>query len=95
MEATTQTASPAMSGVEQTRPITPTDRTEEENQYILVITTSIWQLNLETTDVDLRELVTASPERDAFQNPLMAAVFLGPTRRVLSSQSTTVKELEE
>ena len=31
MEATTQTASPTMSGVELTRPIAPPDRMEEEN----------------------------------------------------------------
>ena len=95
MEATTQTASQAMSSVELPGPITPPDRTEEENWYILVITTSIRQLNLETANVDLEESVTASPGRDAFQNPSMAAVFLGPTRRVISSQCTTVKEIEE
>ena len=52
MEAPTQTASPAMSGVELTRHISPPERTEEENQYVLVITASIRQLNLETADVD-------------------------------------------
>ena len=95
MEATTQTASPAISSVEPTRYITPLDRTEEENWYILVVTTSIRQLNLETADVDLGELATAPPGRDAFQNPHMVAVFLGPTRRVISGQGTTVKEIEE
>ena len=93
MEATTQTASPAMSNVELT--ITPLDRMEEENWYVLVITASIWQLNLENANVDLGELVTALPGRDAFQNSRMAAVFLGPTRRVISSQGTTVKGLED
>ena len=44
MEATTQTTFPAMSGVELTRPITPPDRMEEENQYVLVITALIRQL---------------------------------------------------
>ena len=95
MDATTQTTSPTMFNVEPTGPITPLDRTEEENQYVLVITASIWQLNLETADVDLRELVTASPGRDALQNPHMVAVFLGPTRRAISSQGTTVEELED
>ena len=95
MEATTQTTSPAMSNVELTRPITPPDRTEEENQYMLVITASIRQLNLETTGVDLGESEAASPGRGAFQNPHMAAVFSGPVRRVIRSQGTTVKELEE
>ena len=95
MEATTQTTSPAMSGVELTRPITPLDRMEEENQYVLVITTSIRQLSLESTGVDLEESVTALLGRDAFQNLHMAAVFSGPAKRVISSQGTTVKELEE
>ena len=95
MEETTQTASPAMSSVELSGPITPPDRMEEENWYVLVVTASIWQLNLETADVDLGESVTALPGRDAFWNPCMVAVFLGPTRRAISSQGTTVKELEE
>ena len=95
MEATTQTASPAMSDVELTRRITPLDRMEEENQYLLVITTSIRQLNLGTADNDLGELATALPGRDAFQNPHMVAVLLGPTRRAIGSQGATVKELEE
>ena len=95
MEATAQTASPAMSNVELTRPITPLDRTEDENQYVQVVGTSIRQLNFETADVDLGEMVTVSPGRGAFWYPHMAAVFLGPARRVFSSQGTTVKELEE
>ena len=95
MEATTQTASPAMSGVELTRPITSPDRTEEENQYVLVITTLIRQLNLETTGVDLGESVTASPGRGALENPCIAAGLPGPGRRAISSQGTIVKELEE
>ena len=41
MEATTQTASPAMSDVELTGHITPPDRMEEENQYVPVITALI------------------------------------------------------
>ena len=95
MAAATQTTSPAMSGVELTRPITPADRMEEENWYVLVITALIRQLNLGTTSVDLWESVTASPGRGAFWNPCMVAVFLGPARRVISSQGTIVKELEE
>ena len=94
MKATPQTASPAMSDVELTGPITPPDRMEE-NWYVLVITTSKRQLNLETAEVDLRELVTASPGRDAFQNPCMVAVSSGPTRRAISSQGITVEELED
>ena len=95
MEATTQTASPPMSGVGLTRPITPPDRTEEENQYVLVITTLIRQLNLETTGNDLGELVTASPGRGAFWNPHMAVILSGSARRGVSGQGTIVKELED
>ena len=95
MEAATQTASPAMMDVELTRHITPPDRMEEENQYVLVITTSIRQLNLGTADNDLRESVTASPGRDAYQNPHMAVVFLVPMRRAISHQGMTVEELED
>ena len=84
-----------MSGVELTRPITPLDRTEEENCYVLVVTALIRQLNLETTSVDLGELVTASPARGAFKNPYMVAVLSGPARRAISGQGAIVKELEE
>ena len=95
MEATTQTASLAMSDVELTRCITPPDRMEEQNQYVLIITTSISQLNLGTANDDLGKSATAPPGRDAFWNPCMVAVLLGSTRRVISSQGTTVKELKE
>ena len=94
MEVTTQTASPTMSRVEVTRPITPPDNTEEENWYVLVMTALIRQLNLETTGVVLWETVTASPRRSAFQNPHMVAVLSGPARRVISDQGAIVKELE-
>ena len=95
MEASTQTASPAMFDVELTRCITPLDRTEEENKYTLVITSLIRQLNLGTANDDLGESATALPGRDAFQNPNMMAVLSGPTRRAIRSQGATVKELEE
>ena len=95
MEATTQTASPTMSRVELTRPTAPPDRMEEENQCVLVMTTLIRQLNLETTSVDLGETVTALPGRGAFLNPHMATVLSGPARRVISDQGAIVKELEE
>ena len=78
-----------MSDFELTKPITPPDRTEEENWYVLVVTTLIWQLNLENADVDLGEPVTVLPGRDAFWNPCMAAVFSGPTRRTISCQGTS------
>ena len=95
MEATTQTISPAMSDVELTGHVTPPDRTEEENQYILVITTSIRQLNLGSADDDLRESSAALPGRDAFWIPCVVAVLSGSTRRVISGQGATVNELEE
>ena len=95
VEATTQTASPTMSGVKLTRPITPPDRTEEENWYVLVMTTLIRLLNLETSGVVLRETVTALPRRSAFQNPCMVAVLSGPARRAISDQGAIAKELEE
>ena len=94
-EATTQTASLAMSNAELTGHITPLDRMEEENQYMLVITTLIRQLNLRSADNDLGESSAALPERDTFQNPHMAAVLSGSTRRAVSYQGATVKELEK
>ena len=95
MKATTQTASPTMSRVELTRPIIPLDRMEEENQYVLVVTALVRQLNLETTGVVIRETVIALPGRSAFQNHRMAAVLSGPARRAIGDQGAIVKELEE
>ena len=76
--------------VELTRPITPPDRMEEKNQYILVITTSTRQLNLETTGVG-----NCLAWKGSFQNPHMVAVLSGPARRAITGQGTIVKELEE
>ena len=84
-----------MSNVELTGPITPPEKMEVGDWYVLVITALIQQLNLETADVDLRESVTVSPGKDAFWNPHMAPVFSEPTRRVISSQGATVEELED
>ena len=94
-EATTQTTSPAMSDVEPTRHITPPDGMEEENQYMLVITALIRQLNLGSAGNDLGESSTAPPRGDTFWNPCMAAVLSGSRRRVVSYQGATKKELEE
>ena len=94
IEATTQTASLAMSYVELLRHITPLDGMEEENQYLLVITTSRRQLNLESAGNDFGESSTAPPGGDNFWNPHMTAVFSGSTR-VVSYQGATMKELEE
>ena len=95
MEAATQTASLAMSNVKLTGRITPPSRMEEENWYVLVVTTSIRQLNLGISDDDLRESVTASPGRDAYWNPHMVAVFSVPMRRAISHQGMIVEELED
>ena len=86
IEAATQTTSTAMPGVKLTSPIAPLDQMEEEKWYVLVMTTSIRQFNLET----------ALPRGSTFQNPHMAAVLLGPVpaRRVISDQGAIVKELE-
>ena len=75
IEAATQTTCPVMSDIKLTGCITPLDRTEEENQYVLVITISIRQLDFGTADDDLGESVTASPRRDVYWNPCMAALF--------------------
>ena len=83
-----------MSGVKLTSPLTSLDGMEEENQYVLVVTTSIRQLNLETTGIVHREIVTASPGRSVFQNPHMVAVLSGPARRAISDKGAIVKELE-
>ena len=93
-EAATQTTSLAASCIELLRHVTPPDGIEEENWYLLVVTTLIRQLNLGSTGVDLRELSTAMPGGDTFQNPYMAAVLSGSTRAV-GYQGATVKELEE
>ena len=75
-----------MSGVKLTSPTAPLDQTEDEKQYVSVVTASIRQLNLETTSVILRDTVTTLPGRSAFQNPHMAAVLSGPVpaRRAIS-----------
>ena len=56
----------------------PPDWTEEEKQYVLVVTTSVRSLNLEMTGVILRDTVTTSARGGAFQDPCMAAVLPGP-----------------
>ena len=95
IEAATQTASATTSGVKLTSPIAPPNWTEEEKQYVLVVTTLVRSLNLEMTGVILRDMVTALVGGGAFQNPHMAAVLLGSiqARGVISNQGTTVKEL--
>ena len=68
------------SAVKLTSPITPSDQTEEEKQYMLVMTALVRRLNLKTTGVVLRDMVTTSAGGLAFWNPWMAAVLPGPIR---------------
>ena len=95
IEATTKTASATKSVVKLTSPIVPPDWTEEEKWYILVVTTLVKSLNLETTSVMLGDTVTASARGGAFWNPHMAAVLPGPIQEkaVISNQGATMKEL--
>ena len=95
IKAATQTASATASGVKLTSPIAPPNQTEEEKLYILVVTTLVRNLNLETTSVILRNMVTALARGGAFQSPHMAAVLSGPiqARRAISNQGATMKEL--
>ena len=93
-EATTQTVSPAANDVELIRHITPQDRMEEENWYLVVIMTLIRQLSLGSVGNNLRESSAALPGGNTFWNPCMAAVLSGSTRAV-GYLGATVKELEE
>ena len=93
-EATTQTISLTANDVEPIRHIIPQDRMEEENHYLLVITTSIRQLSLGSVGNNLGELSAAPPGGNTFWNPHMAAILSGLTRAV-GYPGATVKELEE
>ena len=95
IKAATQTASTTASGVGLTHPIAPPSWTEEEKQYILVVTTLVRSLNLEMTNVILRDMVTALAGGGAFWNPHTAAVLSGPVRArgAISNQGATMKEL--
>ena len=86
-----QTASVTASGVKLISPITLPDQTEEEKQYVLVVTASIRRLNLEMTGIILGDTVTALPGGNAFWNPHMAAVLSGGA---ISNQGATVEELD-
>ena len=94
IEASTQTVSPGMTDAKPVRCITPPVGTEGENQYLLVVTTSIGQLSLESASNGLEGSLTTLHGGDTFQNPWMAAVLPASTR-VVSYGGATVKELEE
>ena len=68
-EASTQTVSPAMTDAESVRCTTPPVGMEGENQYLLVVTTLIGQLSLESASNGLKGSLTALCGRDPFQNP--------------------------
>ena len=96
IEAVTQLAPPTASVVELTSPIPPSDQTEEERWYMLVVTALVRRLNLEVTRVViLGDTVTTSAGDGAFQNPQMAAVLHGPIRgrRAIGNQGATMEEL--
>ena len=77
-----------------TRCTTPPSGTERENQYLLVITASLGQLNLGLSGNNHKRPTTDPPEENTFWNPWMAATFSGSTRAI-SYGGTTVKELNE
>ena len=93
METTTHTA-PPVAEEDMTRCATPPSRTERENQYLLVITASVGQLNLGPSSNNPRRCTADPHDESAFQNPWMAATFSGSTRAV-SYGGATVKELNE
>ena len=64
--------------VKLTSPIVLPDQTEEERQYMLVVTALVRRLNLESTRVILGDTMTALAGGVAFWNPWMAAVPPGP-----------------
>ena len=95
IKALTQIVPTTGSVVELTSPNIPSNQTEEERWYVLVVTALVRRLNLEATGVILIDMVTASAGRVAFQNPQMVAVLPGPTRgrKTIGNQGTTIEEL--
>ena len=93
METTTHTTCP-IAEEDMTRCTTPPSGTERENQYPLVITASVGQLNLGPGSNTHERSTTDPPEENMFWNPWMAVTFSGSTR-VIGYGGTTVKELNE
>ena len=93
METTTHTTSP-IAEEDMTRCTTPPSGTEGENQYLLVITASVGQLNLGPGGNNHKRSTADPHDENTFQNPWMAATFSGSTRAI-SYGGTTVKELNE
>ena len=97
IEAATQPASTAASVVELTSSIIPPDQMEEERWYMLVLTALVRSLNIKTTGVILRDMVSVSAGGVASWNPHMVAVLPRPIqeRRAISNQGATMKEWGE
>ena len=95
IETITQLVPTTASVVKLTSPIVPSDQTEEERWYMLVVTVSLMRLNLEATGVIFGDTVTTSAGGVAFQNPQIAAVLPGPIRgrRAIGNQGATMEEL--
>ena len=93
MGTTTHTASP-IADEDVARCTTPPSGTERENQYLLVVTTSVGKLRLGPGGNNPERSTTDPHSGNTFQNPWMAAIFSGLTRAV-SYGSATVKELKE
>ena len=93
MQNTTHTASPIVDE-DAAGCTTPPSGTEGDNQYLLVMTASVGQLNLGPSGNNPKRSTTDSPSKNTFQNPWMAAIFSGSNRAV-SYGGATVKELKE
>ena len=93
METTTHTTSP-IAEEDATRCTNPLSGTERENQYLLVITASVGQLNLGPSGNNPERSRTDAHDENTFWNPWMAATFPGSTGAI-NYGSTTVKELNE
>ena len=93
METTTHTTSSAAEE-DTTRCATPTSGAEKENLYLLVITTSVGQLNLGPGGNGPKRSRADIHDENTFQNLWMAAAFPGSTRAI-SYGGATVKELDE
>ena len=93
-EATTETPPPLVADVDVDRCTTPPFGMEGENQYLLVVTTSIEQLTLGPSGDNPKKPLADLLRRNMFQNQWMAAVLSGSTR-VVGYGDATMKELKE
>ena len=91
METTTHTTSP-FAEEDVTRCTTPLSETERESWYLLVITTSVGQLNLGPSGNNHERCAVDPHDENTFWNPPMAAMFSRCTGAV-SFRCTTVKGL--